>query len=105
MQRNDRPEALDTGQPAPKSARSRAKLQVASGDEPKNGRTRLQIEATEATQETLARLVRETRLGSSAQVVRVAVQLMDELLRDQRNGASLLIVKDGQQPERLRLVF
>lgn len=70
-----------------------------------SARKRLQIEATPATAEALERIAAETNLGSAAQVVRVAVRLLDELLADQRAGAALMIVKDGQTPERLRLVF
>ena len=114
-QTTDRTPGPNTGQDRTKERRGSGKNTAASTQaphltavpaaDPKPTRTRLQIEATEATVETLNRLVQETTLGSSAQVVRVAVQLLDELLRDQRKGASLLIVKDGQQPERLRLVF
>lgn len=112
MSETDRSKDSETGQHAPRSRKggkqrdgSGSHLAVVSGTEPKLSRTRVQIEVTDVTLDTLNRLVRETNLGSPSQVVRVALQLLDDLLRDQRAGASIVIVKDGQQPERLRLVF
>jgi hypothetical protein len=68
-------------------------------------RARLQVEVTDQTTQQLQFLLKETNLPSNAQVIRVAVQLLAELYQDQKTGSSILVVKEGQPPERLKLVF
>lgn len=68
-------------------------------------RRRLQVDIAPATEETLERLRADTSLGTDAQVVRVALRVLEELLREQRAGASLLLVRDGEAPQKLKLIF
>jgi hypothetical protein len=72
----------------------------------KDSRTRLQIEATAETIASIARIKAASGLGHNAEIVRVAIKLLDDLLADVRAGASVLIVnKPGEPPERLKLLF
>lgn len=66
---------------------------------------RLQVILSPKTQETLERLRAETNLGSDAQVLRVALHVLEELHREQRAGTGLLLVREGEAPQKLKLIF
>jgi hypothetical protein len=81
------------------------KLQVVRAEGAKAPRPRVQVDIPDATHEAMARIIATSGLKSQGHVVRVAIHLLDEMLKEKNSGASILLVTENEPPRKMVLAF